>query len=88
MLAVIPVTLIISELIITLLMMFHCNELNGEWPRMDMREDRLLALVGLLIVGLITVVVLFTLTWLSDVRRIPAQPSSQQTCLPENYHPS
>jgi len=55
---------------------------------MDTREDRLLALVGLLIVGLITVLVLFTLTWLSDVRRIPAQPSRPQTCLSANVHPS
>ncbi|WP_199257262.1 hypothetical protein [Pantoea sp. BAV 3049] len=55
---------------------------------MDTREDRLLALVGLLSAGLITVIVLFTLTWLSDVRRMPSQPSSPETCLPEKTQPS
>ncbi|MGE9550480.1 hypothetical protein ACQPT2_04480 [Erwinia amylovora] len=55
---------------------------------MDTREDRLLALIGLLSAGLITVVVLFTLTWLSDVRRMPAQPPSPETCLAIKPQPS
>ena len=49
---------------------------------METKEDRLLALVGLLAAGLITVVVLFTLTWLSDVRRAPAENWSE-TCIPQ-----
>lgn len=47
---------------------------------MDSREDKLLALVGLLAAGLITVTVLFTLTWLSDVRTPPEQNIDVKTC--------
>ncbi|MEW5287752.1 MULTISPECIES: hypothetical protein [Erwinia] len=49
---------------------------------MDTREDRLLALVGLLVAVLIVVVVLFTLTWLSDVRRAPGSYPGAQNCQP------
>ena len=54
---------------------------------METKEDRLLALVGLLAAGLITVVVLFTLTWLSDVRRAPVENWSE-TCIPQKPVPS
>lgn len=50
---------------------------------METKEDRLLALVGLLAAGLITVVVLFTLTWLSDVRRAPAEVYPPNSCPPQ-----
>lgn len=49
---------------------------------METKEDRLLALVGLLAAGLITVVVIFILTWLSDVRRTPVENGSE-TCIPK-----
>lgn len=48
---------------------------------MDTKEDRLLALVGLLSGGLVIIIVLFTLTWLSDVRRIPPSYTNADTCL-------
>ncbi|MCP1437410.1 hypothetical protein J3D56_000846 [Erwinia persicina] len=48
---------------------------------MDTREDRLLALTGLLAAGLIAVAVIFVLTWLSDVRRTPV-PYPLQECAP------
>ena len=54
---------------------------------METKEDRLLALVGLLAAGLITVVVLFTLTWLSDVRRVPAE-NGLETCIPQTPAPT
>ncbi len=54
---------------------------------METKEDRLLALVGLLAAGLITVVVLFVLTWLSDVRRSPIETWSE-TCAPQTSTPS
>lgn len=47
---------------------------------MDSRDDKLLALVGLLGAGLITVTVLFTLTWLSDVRYPVEQPLDVRVC--------
>jgi len=47
---------------------------------MDTRDDKLLALVGLLGAGLITVTVLFTLTWLSDVRYPVEQPLDVRVC--------
>ncbi|WP_199737395.1 hypothetical protein [Erwinia psidii] len=48
---------------------------------MDTKDDRLLALIGLLTGGLITIVVLFSLTWLSDVRRLPSDYTSPQSCM-------
>jgi len=50
---------------------------------MDTREDRLLALTGLLAAGLIAVAVIFILTWLSDVRRAPV-PYPLQACTPSS----
>lgn len=47
---------------------------------MDTREDKLLALVGLLSASLIIVVVFFTLTWFSDVRHLPENPVDPQSC--------
>ncbi|EOS96648.1 hypothetical protein LU631_16600 [Erwinia tracheiphila] len=47
---------------------------------MDTKDDRLLALVGLLAGVLFTIVVLFLLTWLSDVRRMPADYTSPEPC--------
>ncbi|MBV4366136.1 hypothetical protein ACMGGR_13355 [Erwinia sp. BNK-24-b] len=48
---------------------------------METREDRLLALTGLLGASLIAVVVIFILTWLTDVRRVPEPvASSSQDC--------
>ncbi len=55
---------------------------------MESRDDKLLALVGLLTAGLITVTVLFTLAWLSDVRSPTEQPLKTQTCPSGSYHPS
>ena len=52
---------------------------------MDSREDKLLALVGLLAAGLITVTVLFTLTWLSDLRPAAEPKIDAKTCqFPDN----
>ncbi|WP_380181577.1 hypothetical protein [Kalamiella sp. sgz302252] len=50
---------------------------------METREDRLLALTGLLAAGLIAVAVIFVLTWLSDVRRAPV-PYPLQECAPQS----
>lgn len=47
---------------------------------MESRDDKLLALIGLLTAGLITVTVLFLLTWLSDVRYPVEQPIHVQNC--------
>lgn len=54
---------------------------------MDSREDKLLALVGLLAAGLITVTVLFTLTWLSDIRTPPVQKIDIKTCQLSDHSP-
>lgn len=48
---------------------------------MDSREDKLVALIGLLSAGLVAVVVLFTLTWLSDVRYSSPQPLDVRICV-------
>jgi len=55
---------------------------------MESRDDKLLALVGLLTAGLITVTVLFTLTWLSDVRYPAEQPLDTRTCPSSLHHSS
>lgn len=47
---------------------------------MGSREDKLLALVGLLSACLIAVMVLFTLTLLSDVRHPADDTISPQSC--------
>jgi hypothetical protein len=47
---------------------------------MEARDDKLIAIIGLLSACLIGVVFLFTMTWLTDVRH-PADPSLDvQTC--------
>lgn len=53
---------------------------------MDSRDDKLLALVGLLTAGLITVTVLFTMTWLSDVRYPTESPLDVRTCPNSTHH--
>ncbi|WP_164877290.1 hypothetical protein [[Pantoea] beijingensis] len=47
---------------------------------MENRDDKLIALIGLLSACLITVVFLFTMTWLSDVRHTPEQSVDVQSC--------
>lgn len=51
---------------------------------MDSRDDKLVALIGLLSAGLIAVTVLFTLTWLSDVRYTSKQPLDVRVCVNSN----
>ncbi|WP_428945795.1 hypothetical protein ACQK5W_07305 [Pantoea sp. FN060301] len=53
---------------------------------MDAREDKLLALIGLLSAGLITIVVLFTLIWFSDVRSGAENPVDPQSCFSKKPH--
>ncbi len=49
---------------------------------MEARDDKLIAIIGLLCACLIGVVFLFTMTWLTDVRQ-PADPALDvQTCPP------
>ncbi|MDF7649770.1 MULTISPECIES: hypothetical protein [Pantoea] len=50
---------------------------------MEARDDKLIAIIGLLSACLIGVVFLFTMTWLTDVRH-PADPTLDvQTCPPK-----
>ncbi|MFJ5158187.1 hypothetical protein ACIP6T_03355 [Pantoea sp. NPDC088449] len=50
---------------------------------MESRDDKLIAIIGLLSACLIGVVFLFTMTWLTDVRH-PVDPTLDvQTC-PQN----
>ncbi|MBK0090441.1 MULTISPECIES: hypothetical protein [Erwiniaceae] len=54
---------------------------------MEARDDKLIAIIGLLSACLIGVVFLFTMTWLTDVRH-PADPTLDvQTC-PPKVHPT
>lgn len=54
---------------------------------MEARDDKLIAIIGLLSASLIGVVFLFTMTWLTDVRH-PADPTLDvQTC-PPKVHPT
>jgi len=49
---------------------------------MEARDDKLIAIIGLLCACLIGVVFLFTMTWLTDVRQ-PADPALDvQPCPP------
>lgn len=53
---------------------------------MESRDDKLIAIIGLLSACLIGVVFLFTMTWLTDVRH-PVDPALDvQTC-PSVAHP-
>lgn len=47
---------------------------------MESREDKLIALIGLLSACLITVVFLFAVTWLNDVRRSAQAVPEAQAC--------
>ncbi|MBP2170902.1 hypothetical protein J2125_004094 [Erwinia toletana] len=47
---------------------------------MENRDDKLIALIGLLSACLISVIFLFAMTWLSDVRRPPEQLVDTQSC--------
>jgi len=50
---------------------------------MESRDDKLIAIIGLLAACLIGVVFLFAMTWLNDVRH-PADPSLDvQNCSPK-----
>lgn len=50
---------------------------------MESRDDKLIAIIGLLAACLIGVVFLFAMTWLTDVRH-PADPSLDvQSCTPK-----
>jgi hypothetical protein len=47
---------------------------------MEARDDKLIALIGLLSACLIGVVVLFTMTWITDIRRPLQPPLDAQAC--------
>ncbi|MCZ4058734.1 hypothetical protein O3W44_06025 [Pantoea sp. LMR881] len=50
---------------------------------MESRDDKLIAIIGLLAACLIGVTFLFTMTWLTDVRH-PTDPSLDvQSCYPK-----
>ncbi|MHA6310887.1 MULTISPECIES: hypothetical protein [Pantoea] len=50
---------------------------------MESRDDKLIAIIGLLTACLIGVTFLFTMTWLTDVRH-PTDPSLDvQSCYPK-----
>lgn len=53
---------------------------------MENRDDKLIALIGLLSACLISVIFLFTMTWLSDVRHTPDQLVDTQSCYVKNDH--
>ncbi|QKJ86730.1 hypothetical protein PMPD1_1780 [Paramixta manurensis] len=55
---------------------------------MESRDDKLIALIGLLSACLISVVFLFTMTWLSDVRRPPETSLDVQSCYTQNTNQS
>ncbi|MGD8106517.1 hypothetical protein ACQE32_07595 [Pantoea sp. FN0302] len=47
---------------------------------MENRDDKLIALIGLLAASLIGIVVIFTTTWLTDIRRPSSDAFEVQTC--------
>jgi len=51
---------------------------------MESRDDKLIAIIGLLSACLIGVVFLFTMTWLTDVRHPADRSLDVQTCGPKN----
>lgn len=51
---------------------------------MESRDDKLIAIIGLLSACLIGVVFLFTMTWLTDVRHPADQSLDVQTCGPKH----
>jgi len=55
---------------------------------MENRDDKLIALIGLLSACLVCVCVLFTMTWLSDVRHPSDQFVDAQFCYTKSDHPA
>ncbi|WP_173581489.1 hypothetical protein [Winslowiella iniecta] len=55
---------------------------------MENRDDKLIALIGLLSACLVCVCVLFTMTWLSDVRHPSDQFVDAQSCYTKSDHPA
>ncbi|URQ62672.1 hypothetical protein LQ939_07745 [Pantoea alhagi] len=47
---------------------------------MENRDDKLIALIGLLAASVIGIVVIFTTTWLADIRRPSSDAFEVQTC--------
>ncbi|WP_343463275.1 hypothetical protein [Pantoea sp.] len=54
---------------------------------MEARDDKLIAIIGLLAACLIGVVFLFTLTWLTAERRPFEAPQDVKTCTPQAAPP-
>ncbi|WNN46679.1 MULTISPECIES: hypothetical protein [Winslowiella] len=54
---------------------------------MENRDDKLIALIGLLSACLVCVIVLFTMTWLSDVRHPSSQMVDAQSCYLKSDNP-
>jgi len=54
---------------------------------MENRDDKLIALIGLLSACLVGVIVLFTMAWLSDVRHPSTQLVDTQACYLKNDQP-
>ncbi|WP_162834959.1 MULTISPECIES: hypothetical protein [Erwinia] len=55
---------------------------------MDAKDDKLLALVGLLTACLITIIVMFTLTWISDMRLTSEEATLPEKCIKVDTHVS
>jgi hypothetical protein len=47
---------------------------------MESRDDKLIAVIGLLSASLIGMIFLFIMTWLADVRRFSDDATIQQSC--------
>lgn len=47
---------------------------------MEARDDKLIAVIGLLLASLICIIFLFALTWLTDVRQPPEAVADVQSC--------
>ncbi|MCE0488529.1 hypothetical protein LU196_00410 [Pantoea sp. Mb-10] len=54
---------------------------------MEARDDKLIAIIGLLAACLIGVVFLFTLTWLTADRHPVEAPQDVKTCTPQASSP-
>lgn len=55
---------------------------------MEFRDDKLIAIIGLLAACLIGVIFLFTMTWLTDVHRHADAPLEVQICFPKKPQPA
>jgi len=51
---------------------------------MDVRDDKLIAIAGLLCASLITILVLFTMVWFMDVRQAAMQPQNENSCMSDH----